>query len=270
MTAVAHQSNPHHHNMAEKFCLKWNDFHSNVSQSFGLFRNEEYLHDVTLVSDDHHQVSAHKLVLSACSEYFKNIFKLNNKPNTHPLLCLDGIMLDDLKNIMDYIYNGEVQIFQDNLDRFLSIAQKLKLEGLMGTDDPEPKEEQSYSVPENVNANTEVTETKQIEKTKAHPRQKSREIVAMDKIVAPISTENIDEIRKTLQQYIETGADGNLKCTICGKEASCPPSAPRVGRRNLEFHIETHLEGLSFPCQLCGKTLRSRESLRKHLRGIHK
>ena len=50
--------------MSEKFCLKWNDFHSNVSKSFGLFRNEEYLHDVTLVSDDHHQVSAHKLVLS--------------------------------------------------------------------------------------------------------------------------------------------------------------------------------------------------------------
>ena len=36
--------------MSEKFCLKWNDFHSNVSKSFGLFRNEDYLHDVTLVS----------------------------------------------------------------------------------------------------------------------------------------------------------------------------------------------------------------------------
>ena len=94
--------------MSEKFCLKWNDFHSNVSKSFGLFRNEDYLHDVTLVSDDHHHVSAHKLVLSACSEYFKNIFKLNNKPNAHPLICLDGVKSDDLKNIIDYIYNGEV------------------------------------------------------------------------------------------------------------------------------------------------------------------
>ena len=258
--------------MAEKFCLKWNDFHSNVSQSFGLFRNEDYLHDVTLVSDDHHQVSAHKLVLSACSDYFKNIFKFNNKPNSHPLLCLDGIKSDDLKNIMDYIYNGEVQIFQDDLDRFLSIAQKLKLEGLMGTDGPEPKEEQDYSVPENIDANTEVTDTKQVEveRTKAQPRQKSREIVAMDKIVAPISSENIDEIRKTLQQYIKTGADGNLKCTICGKEASCPPSAPRVGRRNLENHIETHLEGLSFPCQLCGKTFRSRNAYNIHKTRSHR
>ena len=54
--------------MSEKFCLKWNDFDSNVSKSFGKLRNEEYLHDVTLVGDDYTQLAAHKLVLSACSE----------------------------------------------------------------------------------------------------------------------------------------------------------------------------------------------------------
>ena len=64
--------------MAEKFCLKWNDFYSHVSKSFGLFRNEDYLHDVTLVSDDHNKIEAHKLVLSASSEYFKDIFKNNH------------------------------------------------------------------------------------------------------------------------------------------------------------------------------------------------
>ena len=90
--------------MSEKFCLKWNDFHSNVSKSFGLFRNEDYLHDVTLVSDDHLQVPAHKLVLSASSEYFKNVLKNSNKPNSHPLLCLDGVNSDYLRNILDYIY----------------------------------------------------------------------------------------------------------------------------------------------------------------------
>ena len=98
--------------MSEKFFLKWNDFTSNVSKSFGLFRNAEYLHDVTLVSDDHKQVSAHKLVLSACSEYFRNIFQHNNKPNAHPLLCLDGISSTDLENIVEYIYNGKIQIYQ--------------------------------------------------------------------------------------------------------------------------------------------------------------
>ena len=92
--------------MPEAFSLKWEKFHSNVSKSFGLLRNEGYLYDVTLVGDDHQQVSAHKLVLSACSEYFKDIFKNNNKPNVHPLLCLNGVSSEDINNVMDYIYKG--------------------------------------------------------------------------------------------------------------------------------------------------------------------
>ena len=86
----------------EKFSLKWNDFHSNVSKSFGLFRSEEYLHDVRLMTEDYHEVSAHRLVLSACSEYFRNIFKNSKKQDT--LICLDGVTDEDLKNVLDYIY----------------------------------------------------------------------------------------------------------------------------------------------------------------------
>ena len=125
--------------MSEKFCLKWNDFESNVSKSFGLLRNEEYLHDVTLVCDDNSQVSAHKLVLSACSEYFKTIFRNNNHPS--PLICLEGVSSPELRNVLDYMYNGEANIFQENLDNFLSIAQRLKILGLLqnnGDYDAEP------------------------------------------------------------------------------------------------------------------------------------
>ena len=54
----------------EKFCLKWNDFKANVSSSFNVLRKEEELFDVTLVSDDEHHIAAHKLILSASSEFF--------------------------------------------------------------------------------------------------------------------------------------------------------------------------------------------------------
>ena len=92
--------------MTEKFCLKWNDFQSNVCTSFGVLRNENYLHDVTLVTDDHQQVTAHKLVLSVCSEYFQSIFKNNKHSNL--LLCLEGVGMEDLNNCLDYIYGGTV------------------------------------------------------------------------------------------------------------------------------------------------------------------
>ena len=120
--------------MSEKFCLKWNDFQSIVTQSFSVLRQEQDFHDVTLVSEDETQIPAHKLVLSACSDFFKSI--LRNNSHSHPLLYLSGIHSTNLSLILDYIYQGEVQIYQEHLDSFLEVAQKLKIEGLInGVDD---------------------------------------------------------------------------------------------------------------------------------------
>ena len=115
--------------MPENFLLKWNDFQENVSKSFGILRNNTFFQDVTLVGDDQKQLSAHKVVLSSCSDYFNTILKQNN--HSHPLLCFDGINSSDLNNLLDYIYNGEIQIYQEDLDRFLLIAQRFRLEGLL-------------------------------------------------------------------------------------------------------------------------------------------
>ena len=115
--------------MTEKFSLKWNDFQTNVSKTFRNLRTSEHFYDVTLVSDDQTQVSAHKVVLSSSSEYFKNILTTNK--HSHPMLCLNGVNTVDLKSMLDFIYNGEIQIYQDNLDNFLNIAQRFQLEGLL-------------------------------------------------------------------------------------------------------------------------------------------
>ena len=115
--------------MIEKFNLKWEDFHLNVLNTFGSLRNEDYLHDVTLVSDDCHKLSAHKIVLALISDYFKDIFKLG-AADSKPFICIEGINKKDLKNLLDYIYNGEIQIPREDLDRFLYLAKRLKIKGL--------------------------------------------------------------------------------------------------------------------------------------------
>ena len=50
-------------------------------------------------------------------------------------MCLEGLSRKDLENVLDYMYNGEVHIYQEELDRFLSVAQRLRLEGLLETED---------------------------------------------------------------------------------------------------------------------------------------
>ena len=122
--------------MAEKFSLKWNDYLANVTKKFSSLRNEDEFSDVTLVSSDKRQVSAHKVVLSSCSDYFKTILRSNNK-SKDIILCLENISHEELNYVLDYVYNGEVKIEQDKLDRFLTIAQRFQLEGLISDESGE-------------------------------------------------------------------------------------------------------------------------------------
>ena len=158
-------------------------------------------------------------MLSSCSDYFKDIFKLNNKPNAHPLLCLDGISSDDLNNIMDYIYNGEVNIFQENLDRFLSIAQRLKLKGLI--ENEESQQDESLMVNNDIPKQEEeyVQEEVQVHsRRKLSHNLKPRELDVEDKVLVQAS-EDLSEIDNKINQHIESLADRTFKCTICGKTA---------------------------------------------------
>ena len=240
--------------MSEKFCLKWNDFHSNVSKSFGLFRNEEYLHDVTLVSDDHTKVPAHKLVLSACSEYFKDIFKNNHQ--SHPLLCLDGIAKDDLMNILDYIYNGEVQIYQDNIDRFFALAKRFKLEGLLQDND----HDFNLPVEENFIGTEFVKDEKVISTPFTDYDEKPRKIMKRSQENAVKTVAVTHDFDEQVNQSMEVLSDGSYRCTLCGKTISS-----RNKKQDMKKHIETHIEGLSYECQICQKTFRSKNAL-----GVHK
>ena len=236
--------------------MKWNDFTSNASKAFSSLRHEEYLHNVTLVSNDNHQVSAHKLVLSACSEYFRNIFK--NNPSKHPLLCIDGVTKEDLTNILDYMYNGEVHVYQDDLDRFLTIGQRFKVQGLLGGLPPK-EATKDYKVVDVQDLKVEINEDdlrKITPSSEGDMTTDRAENITKEKVTFPISAENIDQIEEKISEFLEKMDSGNFRCTICGKESN--------RSRNVKNHIETHMEGLSFPCERCGRSFRSRIGLYNH------
>ena len=81
----------------EKFCLKWNDFESNISGAFKDIRDAKDFFDVTLACDDD-QLQAHKVILSACSPFFRNILRKNS--HNHPLLYLKGVKYKDLVSVL--------------------------------------------------------------------------------------------------------------------------------------------------------------------------
>eukprot|EP00092_Neocalanus_flemingeri_P015925 GFUD01017242.1.p1 GENE.GFUD01017242.1~~GFUD01017242.1.p1 ORF type:complete len:340 (-),score=89.84 GFUD01017242.1:39-1058(-) len=112
---------------SEKFCLRWNDFESNISSAFRELREDKDFFDVTLACDDE-QIQAHKVILSACSQFFRNILRRN--PHQHPLLYLKGVKFTDLQSVLNFMYHGEVNVAQEELNSFLSVAEDLKVKGL--------------------------------------------------------------------------------------------------------------------------------------------
>ena len=112
---------------SEKFCLRWNDFERNISGAFQELRTDKDFFDVSLVCEDE-QIQAHKVILSACSTFFRNILRQN--PHQHPLIYLKGVTFTDLQSVLNFMYHGEVNIAQEELNSFLSVAEDLRVKGL--------------------------------------------------------------------------------------------------------------------------------------------
>ena len=116
--------------MSQKLRLKWDDFQENLNIAFGSLREDNEFADVTLASEDGQQMDAHKVILAASSPFFQNLLKMNKHP--HPLIYMRGVKSENLLAVVDFLYRGEANVYQENLDSFLAIAEELQLKGLMG------------------------------------------------------------------------------------------------------------------------------------------
>lgn len=114
---------------SQHFCLRWNNYQTNLTNVFDqLLQNESFV-DVTLTTDETGQsVKCHKVVLSACSPYFQKLFMDN--PCQHPIVILRDVDFEDLKFVVDYMYKGEINVTQNQLTSILRTAEMLKVRGL--------------------------------------------------------------------------------------------------------------------------------------------
>ena len=105
--------------MSEQLCLKWNDFQENVNTAFGNLRYNNDFCDVTLACEDGNQFETHKVILANSSPFFNSLLKKNK--HTHPLIYMKGIKSEDLSAVIDFLYCGEANIFQENSWNILAL-----------------------------------------------------------------------------------------------------------------------------------------------------
>ena len=205
----------------EKFCLRWNDFQMNASNAFNKLRKDKDFLDITLVSEDGEHISAHKVVLSASSDFFKDTLKMTNHPN--PMFFLSGFHSKILTAVLDYVYNGEVNIFQEEIDEFLKSAEKLKIDGLTNT--IEEQQDSTF-------AGNELTE-------ESYLKEEANSMTQFSQEAYPLQNQNYDakmfgSRRNEVYNYDEyfASCESGWKCITCGKTAS--------SKMNMMQHVELH------------------------------
>ena len=266
----------------DKLCLNWKNFQQNISSAFRELRSDNDFSDVTLACEDGFQVSAHKVILASSSPFFMNILKMNKNP--HPLIYMRGMKSEDLVAIVDFLYHGEAEIEQENLDAFLAVAEELKISGLTtqgsATNEKDlsskKAKEESKKVQQMHKASHPVEELEQVT-VKAEELvevEREEEIVENDDLnvsndeLAEDMADDIDLGRKvrSMMDFSENMVMSNKKpgttmgrlrvCKVCGKEGIMSA---------ILIHIETnHIAKVPSPCDLCGMISKSRNGLIQH------
>jgi len=267
--------------MSEKLCLKWNDFQDNTNSAFGSLRNDHDFSDVTLACEDGQQVEAHKVILAASSPFFQTLLRRNKHP--HPLIYMRGVKSEDLVAIVDFLYYGEANVYQENIDSFLAIAEELNLKGLTRNSDNSENEQETMNMPETKRNKSKARSA--VPKVESHPNEEKlighddlyrapakptdTTVAVQNHTVTSVSISDIKELDNMVKSMMTKSTNllpngGGMRaeiCTVCGKEGK---------NTNIMSHIEAnHLEGVSIPCNYCEKQFRSRNALRQHNKTAH-
>ena len=247
--------------VVEKFNLLWHGHNDNFAACVKDALSQLEFTDVTLVSDDDKQIRAHKFILSSCSPVLRQI--LLNNPHNNPLLFLMDINHKELQSIINFMYMGEVEVAQDNLENFLNVGAKLQIKGL--------------AVNENVSVTDKInqprTQSEPIEEEKAKSSNEENQIVYHDNM--DDKEENTTEVNVKLNQQgdlsrisnwtIESGKyladNGTYNCDKCYYKTS--------DNSNFRRHVLTIHSSIMLSCPYCEFQCKRSDNLKTHTNKKH-
>jgi len=260
---------------SEKLCLRWNDFERNISEAFREIRDDKDFFDVTLVCEEK-QIQAHKIILSACSPFFKKV--LLSHHHEHPLIYLMGVKYKDLKAVLNFMYHGQVNVAHDELNSFLQVAEDLKIKGL-SLNTVGDRSVSSYTAPE-IAEDLELKGTEKLNSDKVHDNPSESQLIEVkeEHILEPEERDNgynmvnFDENEIEMQEYNESynqqllpynDEDGKTfyYCDECDKKFAY--------KRSLQKHKLTQHDGVEFPCDQCDHQSKTIVLLKRHINSVH-
>ena len=156
---------------------------------------------------------------------------------------MKGLRSEDIVAILDFLYLGEANVFQENLDSFLALAEELKLKGLTGSAEAEKEPLKKGSYPQQ-----KLNSTLGVQSPK--PCFDTAIALTQDKI--SVNLEDLDEQIKSMFTKTDLPAGGDR-----GYLATCNVCEKQLPLKMMPNHIEAnHITSSSHACNICGKLSR--------------
>ncbi|XP_050421215.1 protein bric-a-brac 1-like [Adelges cooleyi] len=288
---------------SQQFCLRWHNYQSSLMSTLPQLLNHDDLTDVTLCAGLR-TLKAHRVVLSACSDYFKQLFKTLTKDlgaSHHPVIVLPGVEFTDLCALVTFMYSGEVNVYEHQLASMLSMADTLHIKGLAefsnvpgytpGTFEKTSRWKRSrVDEPEapRVNRPT-LSETEAFadldvaqDLSKRVPENENQGD-AVNLVANTDQKPSTSEINVSYGEEAPTPTDLVQGPVVQGSQSDNVKSRTPVSKLytmcficgkqlsnhyNLRVHMETH-QNAQYACSVCSHVSRSRDALRKHVSYRH-
>jgi len=247
--------------------LSWPKFTSCFTSSFRTLSESELFSDITLICEQNRQLKAHKIILGACSSFFRNI--LGSLPPHPTHLYVDGVSYQHLNDAISLMYLGEVKVEKENLDDFMKVCKKLEILGLTG--------ESMASFNDDAAALKEVTQDNEDSDTILKEEDDPHQQHITDNLS---ESEHIDDTVEDILEDVEPDVNSELTMMKDFKPARVIRDGKSVyrcgtcdyvssGKHHLKYHIDSKHLNIRYPCGICDYSSQQPSDLKKHKKFIH-
>jgi len=253
-----------------------------ITEAFKTLFNQKSFSDVTIAFDDQTQFSAHKVILSALSPVFNQLLLANSHP--HPLLYMSGVHHQDMKSLLQFMYLGEVTIFQDRMPSFMEAAKKFRLATFFESNtedigkDMEDKDIKEYGVADDLedeaDSEEEVGDTVPSDNSKTYEDKSSSKSFPSGNIVdaniddgdaltscTDCRLDSTEHKKNCLREYDYKVVGSQFSCKRCEYNTTI--------KMNMKRHHQTKHDNIQYGCTQCEFTSKRADHLKIHEKSKH-
>ena len=249
----------------ERLKVTWEEHSSHTNELLRELFDSKRFSDVTLICNDQQEIKAHKFILSSCSSRFKSIIDSSFRSNDPYIACgiIDDNIIDnvpymnlketnmqELESILQFIYLGEAEVYQENIEEFLKVAKILNIKGL-----EDDSNEEVESCIEESKKDVELIEDE-------IKREVDNDIENQDKSNSPKKPKKSKKPKTNkVSQFIKRENDFQWSCSVCEKVLTT--------KSGLQFHIQSDHHGIKNPCPKCDYQASTTSNLNRHIKAKH-